>query len=655
MPFRWAIALFAGLLGFSLLASTVRDIDGSEHAFPTAPGAEATIVFFVTSDCPISNRYAPEIGRICGEYATDGVRCLMAYVDPTLSEHEIREHRREYGSAAPAVQDNDRELIELAGATVTPEAALFDDGGRLAYLGRIDNLYAALGTPRRQATGTRSAHRPGGSAGRQDGFPAENPGDRLLYPELGRDPARRLEMKNSRVAAILACVAALGAYSVASGANSIVQGSATFNGEIASIVHQHCSSCHRPGQAAPFSLLTYEDVAKRAQLVSAVTQARLMPPWHAEPGYGSFKGERRLAEGEIELIARWSAAGAPRGQGDTPAPPVFSSDWELGEPDLVIRMEQPYTVPADGPDIYRNFAAWVPTERDQWVRAMQFRPQARAVVHHSLFKADTSGKARELDAQDDLPGFKGMGGGFAGLKNLGGWAVGGNARVFAEEAPLLLPAGSDFIFQSHFHPSGKQEVEVSSVAFYFTDKPPTRSRVSLHLPPGFGRGAGIDIAAGDPSFLIEDSYTLPAAVELYSVTPHAHYLGKEFRAWAVMPDGSEVPLIWIRDWDFSWQDRYVYESPVVLPAGTTIHARIRYDNSAENPRNPSSPPKRVKYGPSSFDEMGTIIFSSLPVRESDVPLIRQSLKTRRQEHFGKAREGSRARRERSVSNRAALD
>lgn len=152
MPCRWAIPLFAALLAISLHAKTLRDIDGKEHRLPAAPGAKATIVFFVTNDCPISNRYAPEIGRICREYASDGARCLMAYVDPTVSENEIRDHRGEYGSPAPAVRDTGRDLIELAGATVTPEAAVFDAAGQLAYRGRIDNLYAALGTPRRQAT-----------------------------------------------------------------------------------------------------------------------------------------------------------------------------------------------------------------------------------------------------------------------------------------------------------------------------------------------------------------------------------------------------------------------------------------------------------------------------------------------------------------------
>ncbi len=408
----------------------------------------------------------------------------------------------------------------------------------------------------------------------------------------------------------------------------------TFNEHVAQIVHQRCSACHRPGQAGPFSLLTYEDVAKRAQLIRAVTQSRYMPPWHAEPGYGKFKGERRMPDSEVELLARWVDQGAPAGPGAAPEPPEFSTGWALGEPDLVVEMEVPYTVPADGPDIYRNFPARVPTAEDKWLRALQFRPAARSVVHHSLFKADPSGRrARELDARDEEAGYGGMGSGsIPGRISLGGWALGGIARVFPEDAPRKLPAGSDFLFESHFHPSGKEETERSAVALYFTDRPATRTNYSIQLPPRFGLGAGINIAPGDTEFEIGESFTLPADMELYGVTPHAHYIGKEFKAWAELPSGDEVPLIWIKDWDFAWQDMYVYEEPVTLPAGATIHARIRYDNSAENPRNPSSPPKRVVWGRGSEDEMGTLIFSAMPVREDDAPAIGEALRALRLKH-----------------------
>lgn len=448
----------------------------------------------------------------------------------------------------------------------------------------------------------------------------------------------------------LACALTLANAAVAFGAESGTPEGVTFNAHIAPLMHARCASCHRPGQAAPFSLLTYEDVAKRAQFIRAVTQTRYMPPWHAAPGYGSFKGERRLSDSEVALIAAWVDAGAPEGQGPAPETPTFSAGWKLGEPDLVIRMKEAYTIPADGPDIYRNFPAKVPTTEDKWVRAVEFRPQARAVVHHSLFKADPSGKSSELDAKDPEPGFGGMGGApIPGRISLGGWAVGGNPRVFPKEAPILLPAGSDFVFESHFHPSGKAETEVSSVALYFTDKPATRSRVSIQLPPQYGLGASINIAPGDSDYVIGESFTTPVPLEIYGVTPHAHYIGKEFKSWAELPDGTEVPLIWIKDWDFSWQDMYIYKEPVTLPAATKIHARIRYDNSADNPRNPSSPPKRVVWGRSSVDEMGTVILSALPVTESDFPKLKRAIGELRAKHRKQAAEYLRSRPKKALS------
>ena len=428
-------------------------------------------------------------------------------------------------------------------------------------------------------------------------------------------------------------------------------GGVTFTAHIAPIMHERCASCHRPGQTAPFSLLTYEDVAKRAELIRAVTQTRYMPPWNAEPGYGAFKGERRMLESEIELLARWADEGAPEGTGTAPEPPEFTSGWTLGEPDLVLRMREPFTVPADGPDIYRNFPVQVPTTEDKWIRAIEFRPQANTVVHHSLFKADPSGRALEIDARDDIPGYGGMGGNrIQGRVSLGGWAVGGNARIFPEDAPIRLPAGSAFIFESHFYPSGKEETELSSIALYFADKPATRSRVSIALPPSFGVGAGINIAPGDSAYTISESFTVPAAVELYGVTPHAHYIGKEFRAWAELPDGGREELLWIQDWDFAWQDMYVYEEPVVLPEGAIIHSRITYDNSAENPRNPTRPPKRVYWGRESEDEMGTIIFAALPVEESDTGEIREAVRKLGQRHRKQAAEYLRSIRPRRLRN-----
>lgn len=413
----------------------------------------------------------------------------------------------------------------------------------------------------------------------------------------------------------------------------------TFTKDVAPIVFQNCASCHRDGQAAPFALVSYDDVRKRGKLIEAVTAARYMPPWHAAPNYGHFADERRLTDEQIKTLAAWVKAGMPEGNAsELPKFPDYPDGWQLGEPDAVVKMETPYNVPADGEDIYRNFVAAIGNKEAKWVRAVEFRPGARAVMHHSLFRADAAGMARKLDARDEEPGWGGMDSGVRGSTSVGGWAVGGNARVFAEDAPIRIKANSDFIFQSHFHPSGKPETEVSTAALYFTDQPATRTRIDFQIPPLYGRGAGINIPAGDEEFTIQEQWTTPAAIEIFSVTPHAHYIGKAFKSWAVLPDGKEVPLIHVPDWDFAWQDRYTYAEPVKLPAGSTIHAIVTYDNSAENPNNPHNPPKQVRWGLSSFDEMGSVIFSALPVDEQEAKVIKTSYRQLSAKHVQQARE-----------------
>lgn len=396
----------------------------------------------------------------------------------------------------------------------------------------------------------------------------------------------------------------------------------TFSETIAPIVYQNCVTCHRPGEAAPFSLISYDDVRKRGALIATVTKSRYMPPWHATHGYGEFKEERRLSDEQIAAIAQWVATGMPEGDPQKmPKLPTFTEGWHLGKPDLILEMPAAFEIPASGPDIYRNFVVPTNLTEDRWIRAIEFRPSARKAVHHVLFGYDVTGAVRKMDGVDGKPGYTTtMGGNFTNSSNsasLGGWAVGNSPELLPEEFALSLPKGSDIVLQMHFHPTGKTETERSAVGIYFSSKAPARSLIGVDLPPLFGFGAGINIPAGNSDFAIEDSLTLPVDVEAFGVFAHAHYIAKEMKASATLPDGSIQPLIWIQNWDFNWQDVYTFKNLVALPKGTRIDVRVTYDNSANNPRNPTNPPKAVLWGEQTTDEMASISIPMVTVRKED--------------------------------------
>lgn len=403
----------------------------------------------------------------------------------------------------------------------------------------------------------------------------------------------------------------------------------TFTETIAPIVYDNCVSCHRPGEAAPFSLISYTDVKNRGALIAKVTAARYMPPWQATHGYGEFEGERRLTDAQIQSIAAWVKNGMPEGDpARMPALPKFTEGWRLGTPDLVLQMPAEFEVPASGPDIFRNFVVPSGLTEDKWVRAVEFRPAARKVVHHALFAYVRGGAYKAIDGSDGKPGFRGLAPiganpAISPAGALGGWAVGATPRFLPDGQALPMGRASDFVIQMHFHPSGKVEHERATVGIYFADRAPERRLAELQLPGLFGIGQGIDIPPGEKNYVIERSATMPVDVRIYAANPHAHYLGKEFKATATLPDGSTKPLLWIQNWDFNWQDGYNYKEPVVLPKGTRIDVRITYDNSADNPRNPSSPPTRVWWGEQSTDEMGSIGFLLMPVNPADVQAWQQ--------------------------------
>ncbi len=405
----------------------------------------------------------------------------------------------------------------------------------------------------------------------------------------------------------------------------------TFNKHIAPIIYRNCASCHRPGEAAPFPLLSYLDVVKKGKTIGKVTASHAMPPWKAEPASYAYRDERRLKEEEIALIQAWLKEGMPEGNpADQPEPPKFASGWRLGEPDLVVEMPAAYHVPADGPDIYRNIAVPLGLTEDKWITAIDMRPSARAVVHHVLYFADGNGRVHERPQQGTEPGFSGMRAGGASIP-LGGWAVGAQSHCFPEGLALRVPKGSDLVVQYHFHPTGKPEAEKSLIGLYFARNAPTRTLTRIQMPPHYSLFSGLDIPAGEKDFVIRDSYTLPVAVDGVGVSAHAHYIAKQLKMTAILPGGELKTLLLINDWDFAWQDRYFFRQFVPLPKGTRLDSEIHWDNSAANPRNPSSPPVRVTWGEESKDEMGSISLIAVAHEESERAALQSDIARRQGE------------------------
>ncbi|HEX6883773.1 MAG TPA: tetratricopeptide repeat protein, partial [Planctomycetota bacterium] len=389
--------------------------------------------------------------------------------------------------------------------------------------------------------------------------------------------------------------------------------------DVAPIVFARCAPCHRPGEAAPFALLTYEDVQKRAAQIVRVTEERFMPPWLPDSSVNAFQGDRSLREAEIATFRAWLAAGCPRGEpAALPPAPVFASGWQLGPPDRVVTMSEAYTVPAEGRDVYRNFVIPRPVEAGtRHVRALQFRPDNRAVLHHAILFVDGSGHARAEDRRDPEPGYESMGLGVLRPPNgqFVSWTPGKGAIEYEPGIAWTLDETLDVVLQLHLRPAGRPEPIRVVVGLYFADAPPTRHPLAIRL-----WSRDIDIPAGQADYVIEEQYTLPVDVSLHGVYPHAHYLGKDLRGWAVLPDGSEQALIHIPSWDFNWQEEYFYAEPLALPKGTVVHARYVYDNTAANPLNPHQPPRRVRYGFQSSDEMAELQLQVL-TSEWDRPLL----------------------------------
>lgn len=376
----------------------------------------------------------------------------------------------------------------------------------------------------------------------------------------------------------------------------------TFAKDVAPILREHCASCHQPGHAAPFPLLTYSDARPRAAAIAAAVESGLMPPWLPDRDGPAIAGALGLTAAQIGAIHAWAKSGAAEGVGPAlPAPPDISA-WQLGRPDVIATPVKPYSLQATGHDVFRNLVVPITVPAARYVRAVELLPRG-APIHHAVIRVDPDRLSRAGDGRDGSPGFDGMAA--AGVADPDGhfigWAPGRGPIVAPEQLPWLLKAGSDLIIELHLMPQAHPVDVQPEIGLYFTDTVPSSTPVMMVMG-----SKAIDIPAGARDYWIEDRYELPVDVEVASVYPHAHYLGKEMDVRAVDANGSSRPLLHIRQWSFNWQQDYRFTVPVRLARGTTIVMRYSYDNSADNPKNPSRPARRVTWGPQSHDEMGTL-------------------------------------------------
>ncbi len=565
------------------------DIAGKSYTAAFTAEHPATVFVFLSTQCPVSNLYGSRLNALAKTLAAKNVPLIGVFSDRQESLQEVKRSAATHGLKFAVVKDERNVIADRLHATLTPQAIVLDAHNVIRYTGRIDDNSVAT-----RVTSNDLA----------EAIKTVLAGSQVAHPVL-----------NSVGCAIRRATPAPAATKA---------GVPTYASDIAPILRTRCEGCHHEGEVAPFSLTNYAQASAWAADLKKYTQNRQMPPWKAEAGYGEFTDthNRVLSQAEIDLIARWADGGAPQGRPEAaPAPNRFSKGWRLGTPDLVLQPEKEFHLGADGEDVYRNFVVKTNFNEDRYVSGVEVRAGNASVVHHVIAYIDglptRSGYAsdklegREHDGQ---PGFTSFGGpGFNPTGMLAGWAPGNDPYLLPTGVANLVPKGSRIVIQVHYHKDGKPETDLTKIGIHFCKSTVDKivaGGVSINfafqIPPGAERyeAKGLwvtNINSGRPDFTQQ---TLTSDQHILAVTPHMHLLGKEMRVWATLPDGTEKPLVWIKDWDFNWQMTYFLKEPIAAPKGTKINMVAYYDNSAKNTKNPNRlHPTTVGWGESTTDEM----------------------------------------------------
>jgi hypothetical protein len=448
-----------------------------------------------------------------------------------------------------------------------------------------------------------------------------------------------------------------GAMCAAVSASAQQNGAPTYTKDVAPILFANCTNCHRAGEIAPMSLMNYKEVRPWARAIGARVADGTMPPWHADPAHGTFANARMLSEIDKATVAKWVAAGAPEGNAsDLPAPPAYANGWTIGDPDVVLSMQEDYPIPATGDVPYQYFEVPAIFAEDRFIQAWEIKPGDRSVVHHIIVSTrppkevveqqmkqqqqmilnrmfgpapapgtprptplfsfaccieipagQTGGRPlppdqRAAPGPNDRPRPVGSG------PSIGGYVPGNSIRTFPEGTAMRLPKGYSLVFQMHYTTNGKATTDRSTVALKFAKTPPKTVLNTATLING-----SLSIPPGAPDHLVENTMTIGRDIMLYSLVPHTHVRGKRWHYEAIYPDGRKEVILSVPKYDFNWQHEYVFAQPLRIPAGTKIHAKAWYDNSPNNKANPD-PTKVVKWGDQTWEEMmyTSVTFSLAP-------------------------------------------
>jgi len=382
-------------------------------------------------------------------------------------------------------------------------------------------------------------------------------------------------------------ISAVGTVSLASsGATEDAKRQITFSKDVAPIIYKNCANCHRPGEVAPMSLLTYKDARPWAKSMREKVLSGTMPPWHADPQYGLYSNDRRLSKHDVDTIVSWVDGGSAEGNPkDLPPMPRFTNGWQIGQPDVVLTMSQDFAVPAEGTINYKYFIIPTGFKEDKWIQAAEIRPGNRSVVHHVIaFLVDPAAFREGLFGRNRLEG-------------LAGYAPGEAATILPDGVGRLVKAGSMVVLQMHYTPNGKAQSDRTSVGLIFSRKPVTKAAMG-----GAAMNRRFEIPPNESNYAVTSAYQFRDDAHITSLMPHTHLRGKDFQFKLIYPDGTSKIILSVPRYDFNWQTRYDLAEPIAVPRGSRLECLAHFDNSPGNKWNPD-PSKPVRWGQQTWEEM----------------------------------------------------